>query len=36
MEQDDALALYKAANKDIVDIIEKFNLKSKTRVDYNN
>lgn len=31
MEQDDALALYKAANKDIVDIIEKFNLKSKTR-----
>lgn len=29
--KDDVLALYKVANKDIVDIIEKFNLTTKTR-----
>jgi hypothetical protein len=28
---DDVLAIYKVANKDIVDIIEEFNLKSNTR-----
>ena len=29
--EDDVVALYKVSNKDVVDIIEKFNLKSVTR-----